>query len=101
MIWNGEILKKIRKTRGINQTELAAMIGTSQQLISRWEKNDVEPSKKYLERLSMALEVDAEELFGITKMPRLSFNEDVDRLAAKLLEKMLEKMLEKLKEVVS
>lgn len=96
-MWNGEALKGLRKKRGINQTELAAMLGTTQQLISKWEKNNVTHSPKNVHHIATTLGVDEEELFRITERPRLS-DEDVDRIAAKMLEKTLEKMLEKLLE---
>lgn len=44
----GERIKKLRKSKGITQRELAARLGISEQAISKWEKNLSNPSTKNL-----------------------------------------------------
>ncbi len=39
-------LKAIREERGLNQVELASLLNTSKQAISRYEKGDVSPTLK-------------------------------------------------------
>lgn len=44
----GERIKKLRKTKGVTQRELAERLGISEQAISKWEKNLSNPSTKNL-----------------------------------------------------
>lgn len=52
----GEKLKAYRKAKGISQEELAAILGTSKQVISRYEKNQRTPkidiAQKYADILN-------------------------------------------------
>ena len=60
-------LKEIRKERGLTQGELAEKIGTNQNNISRYEKNEREPNLKTLKNLSSALNCTLDELIGEPK----------------------------------
>ena len=44
----GERIKKLRKSKGVTQKELANRLGISEQAISKWEKNLSNPSMKNL-----------------------------------------------------
>lgn len=44
----GERIKKLRKSKGVTQRELADRLGISEQAISKWEKNLSNPSTKNL-----------------------------------------------------
>lgn len=44
----GERIKKLRKSKGVTQKELASRLGISEQAISKWEKNLSNPSTKNL-----------------------------------------------------
>ena len=44
----GERIKKLRKSKGVTQRELADRLGISEQAISKWEKNFSNPSTKNL-----------------------------------------------------
>ena len=44
----GERIKKLRKSKGVTQRELAERLGISEQAISKWEKNLSNPSTKNL-----------------------------------------------------
>ena len=57
-----ERLKKIRKRKGLTQTQLAEKIGISYQLISYYETGRHTPSMVVLEWLCQALGVSASEL---------------------------------------
>lgn len=51
-------LKLIRRERGVTQQELAQVVGSTQQSISRWERGDVgNVSLSFLARIAAALEV--------------------------------------------
>ena len=44
----GERIKKLRKSKGVTQRELAMRLGISEQAVSKWEKNLSNPSTKNL-----------------------------------------------------
>lgn len=44
----GERIKKLRKSKGVTQRELASRLGISEQAVSKWEKNISNPSTKNL-----------------------------------------------------
>ena len=44
----GERIKKLRKSKGVTQRELAERLGISEQAVSKWEKNLSNPSTKNL-----------------------------------------------------
>ena len=48
----GERIKKLRKSKGVTQRELANRLGISEQAISKWEKNLSNPSTKNLLQIS-------------------------------------------------
>lgn len=55
-----------RKQLGMNQTELAELIKSSQKQISRYEKGENEPSSFVLLELAKALETTPNYLLGLT-----------------------------------
>src|SRR5215467_16113835 len=57
-----ERLRRARSLKGWSQADLAAKIGTSFEMISRWERGVTVPSPYYRERLCAALGKTAEEL---------------------------------------
>lgn len=52
------IVKELRKKKGIQQKELAITIGVSQPTVSEWEANKKDPSGDRLRRLAEFFEVD-------------------------------------------
>ena len=48
----GERIKKLRKSKGVTQRELAERLGISEQAVSKWEKNLSNPSTKNLLQIS-------------------------------------------------
>lgn len=57
-------LKLLRKRRGLSQSELATIVGTSQQVIALYEKGSQRPSAKRLPKLAQALNVTVDEIIG-------------------------------------
>lgn len=57
----GENLRRLREERGLNQTELAEILGTTKQSVNRYEKNLREPNIKtaseFAKRLGVPLHV--------------------------------------------
>lgn len=60
----GEELKYHRQKMQLSQGELARLIDTSQQNISRWEKNEVEPSISFCIKLADYYGITLDELVG-------------------------------------
>ena len=53
----GKNIREIRKKRCLSQSELAKMIGTSQAAISKYEKEEQDPTFKTLQKIAQALGV--------------------------------------------
>ncbi|MDE7158391.1 MAG: helix-turn-helix domain-containing protein, partial [Clostridiales bacterium] len=64
MINFGEELKYHRQKANLSQLDLAKRINTSQQNISRWEKNEVEPSISFCVQLADFYGITIDELIG-------------------------------------
>jgi transcriptional regulator with XRE-family HTH domain len=58
----GANIKAIREKKGLTQTQLANLIGTSQQKISVWENSERELTVTTVVKIANALEVDISEL---------------------------------------
>jgi len=59
-----ENLRKARVLKGLNQEELASLIGLKQASLSQFEKGDRIPTQKNLRKIAEALEIAIEELTG-------------------------------------
>ena len=76
-------LKIYRKRKGINQAELAKLLGVGRTTITKWETGDNIPNIDVLDMLASALEVSADELLGREPMiDKFKRNEDNIRLLA-------------------
>jgi len=53
----GKKIKALRKQSGLTQIELASMIKTSNQLVSRWELGEINPCIESLKKIAGALGV--------------------------------------------
>ena len=60
----GQKIKEARKSRGLTQKQLAALIGVSPGAICNYEKNFSSPGEDIILRLMSALEIDANFLYG-------------------------------------
>lgn len=60
----GFILRKLRRTRGLNQQQLAELIGVKQAAISQYERGRKQPSLTTLVELAKALKVGVDVLLG-------------------------------------
>ncbi len=58
----GENLRRLRKEKGLQQTELAELAGISNSYISKIEKGTTEPTYTHIKRLVIALETTADKL---------------------------------------
>jgi transcriptional regulator with XRE-family HTH domain len=69
----------IRKKKGFSQADLGKMIGTSGDVIGRYERGDISPSVEVVSKIADALEVSVDYLLGKTNM-------EMDKQALKRLE---------------
>jgi transcriptional regulator with XRE-family HTH domain len=69
----------IRKKKGLSQADLGKMIGTSGDVVGRYERGDISPSVEVVSKIADALEVSVDYLLGKTKM-------EMDKQALKRLE---------------
>ena len=60
----GKRLRHIRKERGMTQEEFAALLGTSKQILSRYEREDRSPRIEVVRKYAEALKVSADYLLG-------------------------------------
>ena len=58
-------LKELRQEKGLGQKELAKVINTSKQNISRWEKGYFEPDQEITVRLAQFFDVSTDYLLGL------------------------------------
>lgn len=56
-------LKKLRKEKGLNQTELGKIIGKKQRMISKYENEDVELPVSVAKKIAKILEINWWELY--------------------------------------
>lgn len=75
----GEHIMLLRKQKGLSQSELGKVIGTSGDVIGRYERDVITPSIDVIVKVADALEVSIDFLVGKTKMV-------LDKQAVKRLE---------------
>lgn len=56
VLWNGELVKGLRRHLGFSQGELAEELGVRQQTISEWERGAYQPSRATSKYLSLVAE---------------------------------------------
>jgi transcriptional regulator with XRE-family HTH domain len=61
----GEKLRRLRKARGFTQTELAQAIGSSQRMITYYERHDGIPAAPVVLKLAEVLGASPEEILGL------------------------------------
>lgn len=82
-----ESLKRFRQQKNLTQDTVAKILGTSKQAYYRYEK-DVIPSAEVIKTISMAFNVSADYLLGITDIP----SNDVDAEFIKAFDEFINKI---------
>lgn len=59
----GDVLRKLRERKGLQQQEVAKKAGLSRAMMSRYESGKVHPQLKTLERILVALDIEPGEFF--------------------------------------
>ncbi len=88
----GKRLVDARRARGLTQTELAELIGSSQRAISSYETVAEFPPATTIVKLAQVLKVSTDELFGIEKPkapPMVTQDPETKRLWKKFLQVMV------------
>ena len=73
----GETLKRLRKERKMSMEALAEMVGTSKQVISRYENGERSPKISMVKKLADALGVSIMEISGEDPESKLSYRPDL------------------------
>lgn len=60
----GLTIGKLRKQKGLSRKELAALMGVDPTYVTRWERYNVQPRPKALERLAEIFETSVPELYA-------------------------------------
>lgn len=60
----GQTIGRLRKQKGLTQTAFAELMGVNQSLVTRWERNVVQPRSKTLEKMAEVLDISLPELMG-------------------------------------
>lgn len=64
----GEHITTIRKTAGLSQSELGKKVGTSGDIIGKYERDEVKPSIEVASKIADVLEVSLDFLLGKTSI---------------------------------
>ncbi|OCX54299.1 hypothetical protein BEL04_08555 [Mucilaginibacter sp. PPCGB 2223] len=64
----GKRIKQLRVKRGLDQSELAAIINKDKQVINRYEKQGANPTAYILSLLANALKVTTDDLLDFSKL---------------------------------
>ncbi len=75
----GEHITQLRKKKGLSQNDLGKAVGTSGDIIGRYERDEVKPSIEVVIKIADTLEVSIDYLVGKTKVV-------MDKQAVKRLE---------------
>lgn len=60
----GENIRHLRRQKGLSQTAFAQLVGTTQETVSRWERDAIFLRKDSLTRIAAACDVTVEEILG-------------------------------------
>ena len=66
----GTTIRRLRRTKGLTQEDLAAKLGITVQTVSRWGNGVNYPDVTMLPELASLFEVTADHLLGIRKTPK-------------------------------
>lgn len=64
----GDNMMLLRKKKGLSQADLGKLIGTSGDVIGRYERGDINPSIDVVTNIANALEISIDYLVGKTKI---------------------------------
>lgn len=65
----GGTIRRAREAQGLNQSQLATMVGAHRARVLRWERGEDTPAPKYLIELARTLELRSADLFLLAGQP--------------------------------
>ena len=71
----GDIIKQLRKSRNLNQVQLADYLGVSKQTVSNWENNNILPSIDMLVKVATFFSVQTDYLLELDSRTILDISE--------------------------
>ena len=86
----GEILKNLRKEKGLSQTDLGKLAGTSKAVVSKYENAVSYPSYDILIKMARIFKVSTDYLLGVEKKKTI----DIDGLTNKQIDSLINIALE-------
>jgi transcriptional regulator with XRE-family HTH domain len=60
----GKKLRLLRRKRGLNQSDIASILGVAQSVVSDWERGHASPRMARLKAIARALKTNIQELVG-------------------------------------
>ncbi|MBN2285725.1 MAG: helix-turn-helix transcriptional regulator [Tissierellales bacterium] len=84
----GEVLRRIRTEKGMNQEELAEKMGLTQAAISQFEKGLRVPTPAKIKQFAKILEVSNEEFFPDAEQERKSLMREIKHLSPEQLKEL-------------
>lgn len=84
----GQRIARLRKARGLTQTELAARIGIIQTLVSDYENENLRLSAEMAARFAQALAVSLDELMGLKTPKKTAAKTESGELSLKLVRRL-------------
>ncbi len=60
-------IKELRLEMGLTQTQLSVMVGCTQSMVARWEREECEPTATAILKLAEALDCSCDYLLGKTE----------------------------------
>lgn len=84
------IIRELRKKKGIQQKELAIAIGVSRPTVSEWEANKKDPSGERLKKLAKYFDVDELTILGknVVNLSAPSRSEEGEAIIQELIRKL-------------
>ena len=61
----GKKLKELRQEKGLTQSQLATILDCNQSMITRWEKQECEPTESVIRKVSVYFNISADYLIGL------------------------------------
>lgn len=90
----GQKIAQMRKLKGLTQGEIADRLNIHQSMVTRWERDQVQPKSSTLERLAAALETSIEELFDGDDAPTATKTATIRGLHNRQLAQLLSQVSE-------
>jgi len=81
----GAILKTMRKEKGLSQSQLGAMVGTSKAVVSKYENSQSYPGYDVLIKLANTFKVSTDYLLGVERKKTI----DIDGLTNKQIDSLI------------